>query len=160
MHRGPGDLYAPGQGGFVNVEAIVALAPEGGKQGGVHVQDAAGIVPHEILGQDAHEPRQNDELHAVFFQQPQDFLLKGFLGAALPLGHMAGNVRVFRPFQGVGVGAGCNNGHELHMGQPARRFRIDQGLQIGAAAGHQHGGARRTHAITTPSSPLTISPST
>ena len=65
VNGGAGDLDTLLKGGLVDLQAIHALAAEGGDQGGMDIQDPAGPLAGEVLAEDAHEARQDDELHPV-----------------------------------------------------------------------------------------------
>ena len=89
-------------------------------------------------------------------QQAGQLPLK-FLAAQLPPGQSeGGHAGPFRPLQGVGPGYVGHHQNDLPMEQLARTLCVQQGLKIGAAAGHQHGNAGQHR--TTFSWPVTISP--
>ena len=160
MDGGAGDFDAPRKSRFVDMQPIVSLAAESGQESGMHVQDAAWITLYECFRQDAHEARQNDHLNVILFQISQDFRFKILLTPALPLGYAGGDAGFLRAFQGVSVRPRSDDRHKFHVGQFPRLLRVDERLQIGAAAGDQHGGSDRAHARITPSFPSTTRPST
>ncbi len=158
VHSGAGDLHPTGEGRLVDLEPVVALAAERGDQGRVDVDDPLRPLLDEVLGQDGQKARQEDEVRLVF---PELFQQAGFkvrLAQLLPGHGEAGHAVVFGPLQGVGPGGTGEHHHDLPVGDLPALLGLEQGLQIGAAAGDQDGNARLAQHSTTRSSPETISP--
>ncbi len=112
----------------MHLQAIKALAAKSGDQGGVHVDDAPGIAPGEILAQDGEEARQHDQLDPV--------IKEGFVQRLLET--------LFTKEKGRNASLGCPLGHRPplvadHQADTAacqrpRRLGIQQRLQVAAAA--------------------------
>ena len=119
-------------------QTVETLAAEGGDQGGVDVQDALGISGGEILGEDGHEARQNDDLNAVGGEDFLQLFFKSRLGAALLFQNHGGvDTGLFSPLQSVGIGVVGNHQHDLAAVEHGA-LGVDQCLQVGAAAGDQN----------------------
>ena len=149
VHRGPRDLDAVVQRRLVNPQAVIALAAEGGDQGGVDVDDA--LIPScgEVRAEDAHKARQDDHLYPGLFQFPADGSFKRFLGSAvLPAYRDGFYARLLRPLQGIGPGIAGENKDDFPVFQLSLRLGVQQGLKIGASAGHKHSNFRFQHICT------------
>ena len=103
------------------------------------VDDALGPLFRKILTQNAHKARQNDKFNAVSFQ----FLRNGSLKASLTAQFLsgadhAGDAGILRPLQGIGAGIACQHQSDAPAVEPSARLCVNEGLQIGAAAGNKY----------------------
>ena len=157
VHRSAGDLHAVAKGRLMHPETIEAFPAEGGNQAGMDVQNPLGVAGGELLGENGHKACQNDDLNAMLGQNFLEPFLKGCLRAAfLFQDNGGGNPCLFRPFQGIGPGViGYHQGNFAALQHLA--LGIDQGLEIGAAAGDKNRNSG-FHWRTTFSSPLTMTP--
>ena len=122
------------------------------------VENALGPAGHKIRRENGEESGQDDEVHPVFRQLERKRALKGLL-AHLLAGHGYGGYAVVGgPGQGVGVFVAGAHQHDLSVGNGAGFLRLEQSLQIGAAAGDKDGDAGLAQHTITRSSPVTISP--
>ena len=160
MDGGAGDLHAPLQRRLMDPQPIESLPAEGGDQGGVDVDDPVRPPPDEVRGQNGQEPGQNDQVHLILRQLSRQRRLEPG-GAQLLPGHgKGGDAPAPGPLQGKGVRIAGEDQHNLPVGEGPCRLGVEQRLQIGAAAGDQHGDAGLVQHSTTRSSPGTISPIT
>ena len=65
-----------------------------------------------------------------------------WLPSCLSAAHHSGHPRLGCPRQGVGLGVAGDDQHDLAGGQVPGLLGVQQGLEIGAAAGDQHGDLR------------------
>ena len=160
MHRGAGDLHALGQGRLMDLQAVHALAAEGGDEGGVHIEDALRPLADKALGQNGEEARQDDDVDLVFRQLQREGGLKGLLAHLLSGDGDTGHAMVGGPGQCVCRFVAGADQNDLPVGDAALLLGLQQGLQVGAAAGDQHGDIGFFQHKVTRSSLSTISPMT
>ena len=142
------------------MQAIEALAAEGGDQRRVDVEDALGPLGRERLAQDAHKAGEDDHLRAALAQRPAQRILEGLLTAAgAPLDDDALYARARRALEGIGLGIARRDEDDLTARDLSGRLRVEQRLQVRSAAGDEHGDPCFQHR-TTFSSPSVISPMT
>ena len=60
--------------------------------------------------------------------------------------------------QRVGARLGGEDGHDLSSLELSSPLGVNESLEVGAAAGDQHGDALTAHTSSTPASPLTTEP--
>ena len=139
MHRSACDLDAIAKRRFMNPQSIEARAAEGRNQRRMHIQNASGILLRKIPGENAHKARQNDHLNAMFFQSLPQGLLKARLAAQLLFEqHGCRDPGIFRPLQGKGPRIVGHHQGDLAAAQHTGLLSIQQGLQVGSAAGDQN----------------------
>ena len=140
-------------------QAIHALAAEGGDQGRMDIQDAPRPLLCKFCAEDDRKACEENEVDLLLAQQHGKLVFKRLL----PTGgreHARRNTRVFRPRERIGPRAGRNDQHDLAVRHFSVTLRVEQRLQIRAAAGDQHGDAGGCQHSSTFSSPNTISPMT
>lgn len=115
------------------------------------------IVPDKFAAEDGQKARQHDHVHLILLQQGKQGVLKRLLSAQL-LGRQrpGGYPRLGCPFQSIDARLIRDHQNDLSVGQFSFPLRVQQGLKVGSAAGHQHCDAGQ-HRVTF-SSPETISP--
>ena len=143
----------------MDVESVKALAAEGGDEGGVDVQNGIGVGVDQLRRQDVHKPCQHHQANVQLLELLGQRHGHGLVGRKiLPVDDIAGDARLFCPFQGEGVWGGGDDGGDLAVRNLAPSLGVDERLQIGAAAGDQHCDAHHYSCTSTPSSPLTTEP--
>ncbi len=141
----------------MHVQAVKPVAAEGGDQAGMNVQNPMVVGVNHVFRQNGEEPCQHHQLNGVLLQQGQQPLpVQGRVFALFLSQDAAFNAGGLRPLKGIGLGSGGNHQGKVHVRQLPGGLGIDDGLQIGASAGYQHG---HVYHSTTPFSPATISPS-
>ncbi len=139
MHRGAGQFHAVFQGFFVDFQAVEAAAAERWNQGGVNVDDAVFISVDKGRGEDIQETCQHDQVGVQILQFLQQCAGKGFAAVVfLAVDNIARHAGLGGPLQGESAGGGGNHGGDPAAGDFAAALRVQQGLKVGAAAGHQH----------------------
>ena len=162
MDRGAGDLDAVGEGRLVDLEPVEAPAAEGGDQRGVDVEDALREAGGEVRREDGQEAREDEHVDALRFERgEQPFLEFRLIPAVLP-GHDDGrHAGLGRALEGVDAGPARHDEGDPPAFELPAFLGVEEGLQIGPAAGYQNGDTRFFHhSSTTFSSPRTISPIT
>ena len=138
MHRSAGELDPRRQGRLVDLQAVKAGAAEGRDQGRMDVEDLIGVGFGDPFVQNHHKARQDDQVGLFLVQRVQDGLGVAFpVGIGLTLHHPVGNPGLLGPFQGKNAGLGGDDAGDFPAGDLPPLFRVDEGLQVGAAAGHQ-----------------------
>ena len=123
------------------------------------VQDRVGVGRHDLPGEDVEEAGQHHQIHLEGLELVNDGPGHGsVVREGLPGEDEAGDPRLRRPLQGVGPLLGGEDRHDLAAPQLSGLLGVDQGLEVGAAAGDQHGDALAAHTSSTPASPLTTEP--
>ena len=135
-------------------QSIEALSAEGGNQGGMDIQNRFSKCADKLRGQNSQKARQYRHINPVLGQQ----LLYLGLEARLPAhGNRTGHPRRLGAGNGPDAGPVGNDQTDLAAFQLSAGLGVQQGLEVGAAAGDQHGDGRLQHSVTF--SPLwTISP--
>ena len=142
----------------MDVEPIVALAPKGGQQGRVHVDDAVAEGLHKVVPGNGEEPGQHHQIHLALLQGVDEGLAVGVhVGVIFPAQGDGLDAGLFRPLQGVGVRPAGDDHPQLAVFDLPGGLGVDELLQVGAPAGHQHADVQ--HRMT-PSLPSTTSPRT
>ena len=160
MHGGAGDLHPVVQGGLMHPQPVEALTAEAGDQGRVDVQNPLGPFGGKVTGENGHKARQHDHVDAVFFQGLLQSRFKARLAPQLLFQQgQAGNICLLCPLQGVGTGGVGHHQGDFAAVEDARFLGIDEGLQIGSAAGNQNRDPG-AHSRITFSSPGTTVPMT
>ena len=143
---GPGDAHAPLQGGFMHFQAVEPLTAEGGDQGRMNVQDPFVPSAGELRGENGQEPGQHNQPDPVFRKRFFQRLLP-----ALPVREslfFQGQVRdagLLGPHQGIGGRLGREHQGNVRIRDFPAGGGVQDGLQIGAAAGNQHGCGNLIH---------------
>ena len=105
----------------------------------MNIQDAAGIGFNDTGAQHGKEPGQHHQIDVVAFQRFQQGRVKGLtVLVILAADHNALHTGLCGPLQRVDTGLGGHDQRDLTVGVLAPGFAVQQGLQIGAAAGNQH----------------------
>ena len=159
MHRRAGDLHAIAQRRLVDPQSVHPLSAKRRDQRGMHIQYPLRPPRGKRAAEDPQKARQHDHLDVVLLQQRLQALLKVrlFHTGWQRAGRHAG---LFRPLQRVSPLLRGDHQRDLPMGQLPCLPGVQQRLQIGAAAGNQHGDPRSAQHSATFSSPGTISPIT
>jgi hypothetical protein len=158
MHRGARDLDAARQRRLVDRRPYIALAAERGDQRGVHVQNPR-IAPTKSRRRSGwrETPPDHDQSALRTAAAPRAAFPSNSACWRSPSGRRRrGNRPPFARAQRVGAGLSETTRTISPFGNFRRRSRVDERLQVGAAAGDEHGDFRLQHS-TTPS-PETISP--
>ena len=143
MYRGAAHFNALGQCRLVDLQSVEAFAAETGDEGGVDIDDALFVVPGKALAEDGEPASQHDEVGLRFVQQTDELLFEGFLAAAVLAGHGNGfDPGILRTLEAVGPFAVGDDELNSAAVQRACLFRIQDGLQVGAAAADEHGDIR------------------
>ena len=105
----------------------------------MHIQDAAGIRFNDTGPQHGQKACQHHQIDIVVFQRFQQSCVKILTtGVILAAHHAAFHTGLCGPFQRIDTGLGGHDQRDLPVGVLAPGFAVQQGLQIGAAAGNQH----------------------
>ena len=138
---GTRDLYPVFQSLLVDMEAIAAHSAEGGDEGGVDIDDGVGVGLEQLLREDGHKAGHDHQIGP--YRLPQQAGQGGSVAAAVgevpPGEHIAGDAGVLGTLQGEGVRSGGDDGGDPAIHQLSPPLGVDQGLQIGPAAGDQDG---------------------
>ena len=101
------------------------------------VQDAAGIGLDDAGTEHREEARQHHEVDVVFLQRLQQGGVERLAGGVvLPADDHALDACLGCALQRVDAGLGCHHQRDLAVRVLAPGLTVQQGLQIGAAAGH------------------------
>ena len=115
----------------------------------MNIQDPVRIPVRKVSAENVQEPGKDDHIDPVFLQGSQKRGLEGFLGAQLFFQQRAaGNSGFFRPLQCVSTRHIGNHQNNLSAGELPGMLSVQQGLQIGAAAGNQNGDSRLYQRLT------------
>ena len=156
MHGGTGQLYAPGQGGFVDFQPVEAWAAKAGDQAGMHVDDLVAVSGNDLLAQHAQEPGQHHHVNIMALQGVQQGGVKGgAVGIVFAADHGGFHAKAGGAFQRVDAGLAGDHQHDPAVGVLAAALTFQQSLQVGAAAGDQN--CYTLHTSSTPS-PSTMVP--
>ena len=105
----------------------------------MHVEDPLREVAGKILAEDAHEAGQNDQVDLLPLQELKQSGLKALLPAAvLPQQGHGGDARLPGPLQSVSLRLVGHHQANVPALDNAAFLRVDQGLEIGAAAGDEN----------------------
>ena len=124
----------------MHLEAIKALAAEGRNQRRVDIENPVAVPGDHLLPQNGEEAREHHQLRPASLQLGQKGLVKGFGGGvSLPADHRRGHPLRGRPLQRIGVRPRGDDLDDPAVQDRSRLLCVQQGLQVGAAAGHQNG---------------------
>ena len=154
MDRGARHLDAVAKGRLVDLEAVEALAAEGGDQRRMDVDDPVGPLFRKVRREDLQKSRQDNHVNLRALQRGGESGLK----IRTRQRHRR-DTGLFGPLQGVGAVAVGDHQGDFPVGDAPGGLGVQQSLEIGAAAGDQHGDLRLYHR-TTFSADSTISPRT
>ena len=150
MHGGAGQLYAPCQGGLVDLQPVEAL---GRRKLGIRLGWTLMILLR-VSGVDTsspsmlRKPGQDHQVHAMAFRSVSSSAASK---AALARHSLCGGPRrsprrSWRPAPGRRrLGLLATTSTISPLGISPRRLGVEQSLQVGAAAGDQHGDTRLHH---------------
>ncbi|OQA74216.1 MAG: hypothetical protein BWY31_04794 [Lentisphaerae bacterium ADurb.Bin242] len=111
---------------------------EGGKQGGVNVDDPVRKGSQEKWRQDPHESRQHHQFDACVRENAEQFAVKIFaVFKILMVQNRAGNSMLLRPGQTIGFGIVADDHGDPGVKRSPFNL-IDDGLKVGAASGNQN----------------------
>ena len=140
----------------MDMESIAALAAEGRDQRGMNIEYRVGICLYQLICDNDHKSGHH---HQADIQLPEGIhQCHSHLPCGtevLPGDGDTGNPRLLGTLQGIGVRIGGNHGGNLTVWNLTAPFRINQRLQIGAAAGDKN---RDIYHSSTPFSPATHLP--
>ena len=103
------------------------------------VQDAAGIRRNDAGAQHGQKACQHHQVDLMRFQDGQQGGVKSLaVGIVLAADHRALHACLGGPLQRVDAGLGGHHQFDLSVGVLAPGFAVQQGLQVGAAAGDEH----------------------
>ena len=137
MDRRAGDLAAPGNGRFVGAQAVHARPAKRWDERRVHVQDAARIGCNDAGAEHGQKARQHHKIDVVLFQRIQQCSVEVFtVFVVLAAYHAALHTGLCGAFQRIDAGLGSHHKGDLAIGVLAPGFAVQQGLQVGAAAGN------------------------
>ena len=123
----------------MGAQAVHAGPAEGRDERRVNIQDAAGVGFNDTGAQHGKEPGQHHQIDVVAFQRFQQGRVKGLtVLVILAADHNALHAGLCGPLQCVNTGLGGHDQRDLTVGVLAPGFAVQQGLQIGTAAGNQH----------------------
>ena len=132
-------LAAPGQRGLVGAQAVHTGPAERRDEGGVDVQDAARIGRDDAGAQHGQKARQHHQVDVVLLEHGQQGGVKVFAGGIiLAADNNALHASFGSPLQRIDTGLGGHHQFDLAVGVLTPGFAVQQGLQVGAAAGDEH----------------------
>ena len=140
MHRSARDLDPFFQCRPMNPQTVKSFATECGDQRGVHVENPMVEAGCEIAAENAHEPRENDQVDGIVRKQSADPRLHACLSAALAFHDKSGrDSRFFGSFQRISVRAIGDDKRDFAAVQKPFPLGVDERLKVCSAAGDQYG---------------------
>ena len=137
---------------------VEALAAKRRYQRGVHIDYPLGVELHKVLAEDAHEAREDYKLYAVLFQGFEYIGFKLLLAAPALLTNAGRYACILGALEGVGARAARYDERYLAAVKRSAALRVNERLQIRAAARYEHGDGDPAHMSTTLSADLIILP--
>ena len=121
----------------MGAQAVHTRPAEGRDERRVHVQDAARIGRDDAGPQHRQKACQHHKVDVVCFQRAQQGRVKLFAVVVVPAAHHAAlHTGLCGTFQRIDAGLGGHHQSDLSVGVFAAGLTVQQGLQVGAAAGN------------------------
>ena len=103
----------------------------------MHVQNTVPVGLNDAGAEHAQKARQHHHINAVLLQNPHQCGVKGFAVRVVPAAHHgAFHPGGCGPLQRVNAGLAGNHQRDFAVGVLPTGLGVQNGLQIGAAAGH------------------------
>ena len=123
----------------MHLQSIEAGAAEGWDQGRMNVDDTSLVGTDDFLRNHHQTACQNYQIRAAVLQSLQKRRVKGLCAAAFFPGNAdCGNSMLLRPLQGVRLRIVADDGYDLCIPDPSCVYRVQDRLQVRAAAGYQN----------------------
>ena len=140
MHRCTRHLYAIRQCRLVHMQPIEALTAEGRNQRGMHIYDTLRVCSCKVFAEDGHKACQNNHINAIFRKNRlHGFLIRKLCFKFFALYHNRRDIVFCRSCQCISLIIACQHQCDFAAGDFPSFCRINQCLQICAAAGNEYG---------------------
>ena len=118
-------------------QPVEAGSAKAGNEAGVNVQNTVPVRLNDAGAKHAQKARQHHHINVVFLQNPHQRGVKGFaVRVVLAAHHGAFHPGSRRPLQRVNAGLAGDHQRDFAVGILPAGLGVQDGLQIGATAGH------------------------